>query len=289
MRDFVVCLACLSRSGVHLPAMNFSAQHQADRTKVFKQSASRIYDSLLAVLYPMRCACCGGNVECRADLPACDGCWKQTWLFGVGDLMCWKCGAPAPGGTVARRAVPVDERVRCGRCDDEAWTVARSVGAYDGALKAAVLSLKREPYTGGRLIEAMAVWGRIAPLNEATRVMGVPLHPTRKRERGFNQAAILAARLATSLALPFDDASLVRTKYAQQQRAGMDAQARLETTAGAFTVSRPRLIKGERILLVDDVWTTGATAAACARALCEAEAADVFVLTIARAGVHSDV
>lgn len=269
--------------------MNFSARHQLAATKVFKQSASRIYDSLLSVLYPARCACCGGSVERRADFPACDDCWKQTWLFGISDLMCWKCGAPAPGGDVARRAVPVDERVRCGRCDDEAWTAARSVGAYDAALKAAVLSLKREPYMGARLIEAMAVWGSVAPLNCATRVMGVPLHPTRERERGFNQAAILAACLATHLSLPFDDASLVRTKYAAQQRAGMDTQARRETTAGAFTVNRPRLIKGERVLLVDDVWTTGATASACALALCEAEAADVFVLTIARAGVHSAV
>lgn len=268
--------------------MNFPVKHQADRTKAFKQSASRIYDSLLAVLYPARCACCGGNVERRADVPACDGCWEQTRLFGVGDLMCWKCGAPAPGGDVARRAVSMDERVRCGRCDDEAWTAARSVGTYDAALKAAVLSLKREPYTGSRLIEAMAVWGRIAPFNRATRVMGVPLHPVRERERGFNQAAILAARLASTLSLPFDDASLVRTAFAAQQRAGMDTQARRETTAGAFTVRRPRLIKGERILLVDDVWTTGATAAACAQALREAEAEDVFVLTVARAGVHFD-
>lgn len=274
------------------PAMTFiTKHHQASVTETFKRGASRLYDAVLSVVYPVTCACCGGSVERRADAPACDECWKQTRLFDVDELMCWKCGAPAPGGIVARRAVSLDERVgvRCHLCDDGVWTAARSVGVYDGALRASVLNLKREPYTSARLVEAMAVWGRVSPLDGATRVVGVPLHPTRESERGFNQAAILAARLAARLNLPFDDASLVRTKYAAQQRAGMDAQARRETTAGAFAVARPRLIKDERVLLVDDVWTTGATAAACARALIEAGAADVFVLTIARAGVHSDV
>ena len=111
----------------------------------------------------------------------------------------------------------------------------------------------------------------------------MPLHPKRERERGFNQAALLAHALARQTGLPLDERSLVRTTHTAQHRAGMDARARRETIESAFQVARPRLVAGARVLLVDDVFTTGATVSACAHALKEAGAAAVFVLTVARA------
>jgi ComF family protein len=120
------------------------------------------------------------------------------------------------------------------------------------------------------------------PLNNATRVVPVPLHPERMRERGFNQAAVLAAALARLTGLPLDESSLVRTLHTERHRAGMDARARRESVDKAFAVRRPRLVEGERILLIDDVFTTGATVSSCASALRAAGAQEVFVLTIAR-------
>jgi ComF family protein len=164
----------------------------------------------------------------------------------------------------------------------EAFTAARACGAYEGALRASVLALKREPHVASRLARLMFETQQRAPLKDATRIVPVPLHPERMRERGFNQAAALAAALARSTGLPLDEWSLVRILHTTRHRAGMDASARRESVQGAFEARRPRLIKGERILLVDDVFTTGATVSACASALKAAGAQEVFVLTVAR-------
>jgi len=122
------------------------------------------------------------------------------------------------------------------------------------------------------------------PLDESTLVVPVPLHPQRLQMRGFNQASIIARALAGSLPLPINEVSLIRTSHTERYRAGLDAKGRSDTVAQAFEVVYPQLIAGEKILLIDDVFTTGATAATCARALIENGADRVFVLTIARTG-----
>ncbi|HYE65183.1 MAG TPA: phosphoribosyltransferase family protein, partial [Pyrinomonadaceae bacterium] len=159
---------------------------------------------------------------------------------------------------------------------------ARACGAYEGALRASVLALKREPQVASRLARLLLETQRRPPLNDVTRLVPVPLHPARERERGFNQAAALGRALARLTGLPLDEQSLVRTVHTERHRAGMDARARRESVEDAFQVRRPRLIEGERILLVDDVFTTGATVSACAGALKDAGAQEVFVLVVAR-------
>jgi ComF family protein len=114
-------------------------------------------------------------------------------------------------------------------------------------------------------------------------VIPVPLHPKRLRTRGFNQALIVGQAVAKALTLPLDEVSLVRVSTTEKYRAGMDAKGRRDTVAGAFQVTHPRLVAGENILLVDDVFTTGATVSACAEILLTAGATHVYVLTIARA------
>jgi predicted amidophosphoribosyltransferase len=89
--------------------------------------------------------------------------------------------------------------------------------------------------------------------------------------------------LAKSSGLPLDEHSLVRVAHSERHRAGMDARARRETVEDAFAVARPRLVEGRRILLVDDVFTTGATVSACSSALLASGAEEVFALTVARA------
>ena len=94
---------------------------------------------------------------------------------------------------------------------------------------------------------------------------------------------MIAQALSSRLRLPFDEGTLVRVSASERYRAGLDAKGRLDTVAGAFEVRRPRLITNENILLVDDVFTTGATVSACAEVLVTAGAKNVYVLTIARA------
>jgi ComF family protein len=239
---------------------------------------SGLYDASLALVYPQPCAVCGGNVEARADGVACAGCWAATRIFTEDDSVCWKCGLLAAG----RVAEEQRREVRCRCCTEEPFAAARACGAYEGALRASVLALKREPHVAGRLARLLCETQQRAPLKSATRIVPIPLHPERERERGFNQAAALGRALASLTNLPLDEWSLARSLHTERHRAGMDARARRESVAGAFTVARPRLVEGERILLVDDVFTSGATVSACATALLEAGALEVLVLTVAR-------
>lgn len=241
--------------------------------------ANRIVDGLLALVYPHCCAVCQGSVERRHLGCACAGCWEATQLFTDADTICWKCGAPSLGAIETQKRTTV----RCRRCEDDAFTAARACGAYEGALRAAVLALKREPNVSQQLLNLLVQTQRRSPLAQATLVLPVPLHPGREKERGFNQASVLGRQLARRVRLPFDDKSLIRTSHSEKHRAGMDARARRASVADAFAVSYPRLLQGEKILLVDDVFTTGATASTCAQALFAAGAEAVFVLTIARA------
>ena len=237
-----------------------------------------LYDAALTLLYPQSCAVCGASVEARADGVACASCWLETRIFNEQDTLCWKCGTPS------QAIVPVEkhEDVRCHRCDEESFDAARACGVYEVALRASVLALKREAHVPARLAQLLYETQQRPPLNSATRIVPVPLHPERQRERGFNQAATLGRALARLSGLPLDEWSLVRTLHTERHRTGMDAQARRESVSQAFYVERPRLIEGESILLIDDVLTTGATASACATALKAAGAQQVFVLTVAR-------
>lgn len=239
-----------------------------------------VADAALALVYPVRCAACGlDSVERRADAPACAACWDATTVFGGDETLCWKCGTPAHVELPAE----VRERVRCRRCDADGYTAARAAGTYEGALRAAVLRLKHEPHVGARLALLLARAQRRPPLDRATLVVPVPLHAERLRERGFNQAALLARAVASRNRLRLDEWSLARERHTERHRAGMDARGRRETVEDAFRVVRPRLVAGECVLLVDDVLTTGATVSSCARTLRESGATEVFVLTVARA------
>jgi ComF family protein len=219
------------------------------------QSAQLVYDALLTLAYPQICVICGQSVEQRRFGVACKSCWKETRIFTDGE---------------ADRVSPE-------------FTVARAVGIYEGALRESVLLLKRQPFVPRHVQRLLADAASREPFDSGTRVVPVPLHPRRLKTRGFNQAAILGSALSKEMKLPLDEVSLLRVTSTEKYRAGLDRKGRRDTVAGAFEVAHPRLVAGENILLVDDVFTTGATVSACTEALLTARAANVFVLTLARA------
>ena len=233
------------------------------------KKAQMIFDALLTLAYPQSCAICGCSVEQRKFAIACEACWKATFIFTGAETICSKCGAL--------------DAVRCGRCEPHAFTAARAVGLYEGALRESVLLLKRQPHLAQQLQTLLASAAKRTPVNASTRIVPVPLHRDRLRVRGFNQASIIAQALSKSLRLPLDEGNLLRVSGSEKYRAGLDAKGRQDTVAGGFEVSHPRLVEGENVLLVDDVFTTGATVSACAGALFGAGAKTVFVLTLARA------
>lgn len=245
----------------------------------FALTIDHAFDAALALIYPQACAICGRNVESRHDGVTCAACWAATQLFSSEDLLCWKCGALSLANVDETRR----KQVRCGRCDNDAYTLVRACGSYEGGLRASILELKRQPHVPKRVSELIHEVQRREPLNSAEVIVPVPLHKSRERERGFNQAVVIARELARVTKLPLDEHSLIRSMHTERHRAGMDAKVRRNSVSNAFAVRRNDLILGRRVLLVDDVFTTGATVSACGETLMRAGAGEVLVLTLARA------
>src|SRR5205823_6124322 len=115
-------------------------------------------------------------------------------------------------------------------------------------------------------------------------IIPIPLHIRKRRGRGFNQAERLSARLSTAVAIPFDPNLIERIRDTNSQ-AGLDRDDRIENVKGAFKYAGAERLKGRRILLIDDVLTTGLTASACAKELRKNGAGEVRVWTVARGGL----
>ena len=219
----------------------------------------------------------------------CRACWES--LAPWSGPACARCGLPFASG----RALDSEAGV-CGLCRNEDFDFdrARSYGLYAGNLRAAILLLKfqRRERLGKRLGGLMAcAWEGIeeAGAGEAAMLVPVPLHSSRQRERGFNQAELLAHGLSTALAKSQGphaarvEARALRRTRATPPQTGLSLSARRENVRGVFAVSDAARIRDRMIVVVDDVMTTGATVSACAAALKGAGARVVAALTLARA------
>ncbi len=236
----------------------------------------KIFNPLLALTYPQACQICENSVENFADGVACRACWEKTSVFSSEETLCRKCGTSLQSRT--KNVVTF-----CHRCDEHFYDMARAAGTYEFALSASVVHLKREPFVAARLQKLFTARFQNLPFQDATKIIPVPLSKKRYFERGFNQAVVLAKILAKSTGLMLDDQSLARKIHTPMHRAAMDGKARAMSVKNAFDVKRPKLIEGETILLLDDVYTSGATVSNCAKALKEKGASKVYVLTLARA------
>lgn len=244
-----------------------------------------VRDGLLGLTYPEECRVCGDLVESWDDGVACKRCWDDpaiTKLF-VGRL-CQKCGAPLARAAAQPSASLANQTARvCGSCSGQPFAAARACGLYSGALEASILFLKTTPHMSSRLrLLVCKTFAEHRASLDSEIVMPVPLHRTREKQRGFNQAAIVAEVISRKFNLRLDKLSLVRTKPTERHRAGMDATDRAKSVERAFKVARSRLVEGASALLVDDVMTTGSTIVAATLALIGAGAEKVNVLTIAR-------
>jgi competence protein ComFC len=227
---------------------------------------------------------CGNPVASWDDGFACRECWEDTKTTNLFfDLaVCRKCGAPLQ--IKPDRDKPTSDEQFCNLCADLPFEAARSCGAYSGALKASVLSLKTEPHLCPRLREILfRTYLSNRGLIESDLVMAIPLHRLRERERGFNQSSVIVRLIASRFDLAYDDSALLRVAHTDRHRRGMDRFDRAKSVGRAFKVARPGKVMGATVLLIDDLFTTGSTICAAASALLDAGAASVRALTIARA------
>ncbi len=226
------------------------------------------------VLFPPVCAGCGRLVAAPGTL--CGACWPQLRL--IGEPVCPVYGTPfgyeMGEGMLSAAAI----------ADPPPFARARSAVAYDGVARQMVQSLKYRDRTD--LAPWMARWMIRAGhelVSSADVVIPVPLHRGRFFQRRFNQSAELARAISSACSLVFEPAAIRRTRRTDRQ-VGLSLNEREANVRGAFQVPEEAdiLVRGRNILVVDDVYTTGATVKAVTRALKRNGAAGVDVLTFAR-------
>jgi len=228
----------------------------------------------LDLLFPPRCVACSkvGNWLCATC---------QSSIELVSPPICSLCGRPLPQSAQADHGVTEGLCARC-RMEPIKLDGIRSVAVHDGALRQAIHHLKYHhrhelAVTLGQIL--FGYWKKVDLAAEL--VVPVPLHASRQKERGYNQAALLARVLTERASLAFNEQHLIRTRATPPQ-VGLGARERKTNVQDAFAWAGPRL-DSIGVLLVDDVCTTGATLEACALALRQAGAESVWALTLARA------
>jgi ComF family protein len=238
---------------------------------------SRMIQGLLDLLFSPQCVICG---ETRGDGTGdgiCHTCRSQIGY--ITSPLCHRCGLPfIPESGIDHF---------CQDCLQSSlfFGIARALGRYEGGLKEAITRFKyQEKITLGEHLGSIMVQGTYPGLSFSLYhvLMPVPLHPKRLRERGFNQAAVLASQLSRRYRIPLDLFSLRRIRPTESQ-IHLGFHERRKNVKGAFTLKDAEKVQRKNILVIDDVYTSGATVNECAKVLMKAGAARVDVLTLARA------
>lgn len=224
-----------------------------------------IVGPLLDLLFPPRCVVCR-----KVGVWLCSECVPR--LPRISGPICACCGTPVSVGSL------------CPSCQKEPLRLEgiRSAAPFRGPVRAAIhyLKYRHAPTLAGPLGELMAGWWREHPLPVDVMVP-VPLHPARLRARGYNQAALLAHALSQRIGVPVDEGALFRVRATASQMR-LKAAERRRNVQDAFYCP-PGRVSGRRVLVIDDVCTTGATLEACADALRAGGAIAVWAFTLARA------
>jgi ComF family protein len=229
----------------------------------------------LSHLLPEDCRVCGDPLTNISRIPVCAKCLAAPQPF-LADVFCARCRTPFLNDR------PLDDAGLCGLCRTGAsgFDAAYSYGAYDQTLRALIHLFK---YHGVVTLAAPlgGLLARALPREEPfDAIVPMPLHWRRRLHRGFNQCGLLARELSRRSGIPVEWA--LRRRRATPAQAGLTHAARRRNVAGAFRVPRPESVAGKRLLLIDDVLTTGSTLSAAAGVLRRAGARHVAALTVAR-------
>ena len=238
----------------------------------------------LDFVFPAECASCGYFVGDERVLMFCRTCWESITL--IKGPTCPKCGRPYS----SKFSLQYSPNFLCGDCRSSPphFDRALSVAEYTGVLKLAIGQFKFHQKTAlGKPLAQLCV-SHLADIVDWPRyqaIFPVPLHKKRLRRRGYNQSAILAKQLAHHFGIPFQTGNLCRIRHTEAQWPIKERHKRRQNVRNAFSLRASEKIRGQNFILIDDIFTTGATTDECARILKQAGANSVLVLTMARAGM----
>jgi ComF family protein len=231
---------------------------------------------LLNLIFPPVCPVCQSLFDKQGkDLVICPACRKA--IRPARSPYCPCCGLPFPAGKPHLCATCLKER--------RYFAIHRTCASYEGALKEAIHRFKYEGVLplrrvlGDLLLPVLKAMRREHPVDV---LVPIPLHIRRLRERGYNQALILVRELNKRTGIPYQERALAKIKDTPMQ-ISLKKRERGKNLKGVFEVKDPEAIQGKAVVLVDDVYTTGATVNECARTLLKAGAKQVAALTVARA------
>ncbi len=241
------------------------------------QSIPRVLRQATRWLLPATCSICNVQLTDDATPHFCDACWSTVSLMPPS--RCTRCDRPFPS-SIATSYSPTHT---CQSCSIRrpSYTRAWTLYPYVPPLQEALCLFKYRGNVSLAPTLARLMIDRLPPLDPVDLIMPVPLHSRRLREREFNQSLLLADLVGRHLHLPVSCTNLLRTTPSQPQTR-LSWKDRLRNLHKAFSLRRPDAIVDKRILLIDDVYTTGTTVNECAKALRKAGSGDVYVLTLAR-------
>ena len=232
-------------------------------------------ESIINFLFPYQCLRCGKILNSAGYL--CDHCAEE--INFIKQPYCYKCGHPL-------QEENTKEKMLCAGClknKRSFYRLSRSAVIYDSSSKNIILSFKFFDRTeNANLLAAMLkIAGKDIFSEGADWIVPVPLHYTRLIKRKYNQSALLAQKLSEMTAIPYNNLALVRSRKTKPQ-VEVSGKERITNVKNAFSIKDSAPIKGKRIILIDDIITTGSTVKECALVLKKAGAKSVDILTIAR-------
>jgi ComF family protein len=237
-----------------------------------------LVDSLASIFFPATCTLCRNVVETVSSGVVCQGCWQTVRAFE--GVVCAQCGYGFPSRSIE------STRPLCGGCRRGLFIFdfARAYSPFEDPLKEIIHQFKYRSHRSlGRPLSELLF--SVYRFHEqdcfSDLIVPVPLHKSRERTRGFNQACELSKPLGKMAHIPVSTGLLLRVKPTRVQ-AGLSRRERRINVAGAFELSQTKAIEDKALLLVDDVFTTGATLNECAKILRRNGARRVNVLTLAR-------